>query len=56
MSREFLLFLISVMWSRLRRISGGIVTLGSIDDHRERLKLIWSFSEAPNRMAGRDGI
>jgi hypothetical protein len=43
-------FLISVMWF------GGIVTLGSIDDHRESLKLIWSFSEAADRMVGKDDI
>jgi hypothetical protein len=33
-------------------ITGGIVTLVSIDDHRERLKLIWSFSEAADSMVG----
>jgi len=37
-------------------ITGGIMTLVSIDDHRERLKLIWSFSEAADSMVGRDGI
>jgi len=31
-------------------ITGGIVTLATIDDHRERLKLIWSFSEAADSM------
>ncbi len=40
----------------LRRSTGGIVTLASIDDHREHLKLIWSFSEAADSMSGRDGI
>jgi len=37
-------------------ITGGIMTLVSIDDHSERLKLIWSFSEAADSMVGRDGI
>jgi hypothetical protein len=31
-------------------ITSGIMTLVSIDDHRERLKLIWSFSEAADSM------
>jgi hypothetical protein len=56
MSRESLLFFISVMWFGRLRLSGGIVTLGSIDDHRESLKLIWSFSEAADRMVGKDDI
>jgi hypothetical protein len=34
----------------LRRSPAAIVTLASIDDHRERLKLIWSFSEAADSM------
>jgi hypothetical protein len=33
-------------------ITGGIVTLVSIDDHGEPLKLIWSFSEAADSMVG----
>jgi hypothetical protein len=56
MSRESLLFFISVMWFGRLRLSGGIVTLGSIDDHRESLKLIWSFSEVADRMVGKDDI
>ena len=36
--------------SPLRRSTARIVTLASIDDHRERLKLIWSFSEAADSM------
>jgi hypothetical protein len=52
MSRESLLFFISVMWFGRLRLSDGIVTLGSIDDHRESLKLIWSFSEAADSMVG----
>ena len=50
MSSDFsFLFRMSLMWL-LRRSPGGIVTLASIDDHRERLKLIWSFSEAADSM------
>jgi hypothetical protein len=56
MSRESLLFFISVMWFGRLRLSDSIVTLGSIDDHRESLKLIWSFSEAADRMVGKDDI
>jgi hypothetical protein len=56
MSRESLLFFISVMWFGRLRLAGGIVTLSSSDDHRESLKLIWSFSEAADRMVGKDDI
>jgi hypothetical protein len=34
------------MFSATATITDGIVTLTSVDDHRERLKLIWSFPEA----------
>ena len=34
----------------MRRFTGGIVILAIMDDHRERLKLIWSFSEAAHSM------
>ena len=37
-------------------INRGIVTSASIDDHRELLKLIWSFSEATDSMSGGDDI
>jgi hypothetical protein len=33
-------------------ISFGIVPLVGMDDHRERLKLIWSFSGAADSMVG----
>jgi hypothetical protein len=57
MSRDFSFFF-EYGWcgSAAAVITGGIVTLASIDDHRERLKLIWSFSEAADSMSGRDGI
>src|SRR5882762_4041835 len=44
------LFRMSLMWFRRCGDHGVIVTLASIDDHRERLKLIWSFSEAAHSM------
>jgi hypothetical protein len=51
MSSDFsFLFRMSLMWFRRCGDPGGIVTLASIDDHRERLKLIWSFSEAADSM------
>jgi hypothetical protein len=51
MSSDFsFLFRMSLMCSAAAAITGGMVTLASIDDHRERLKLIWSFSEAADSM------
>ena len=44
------------MGSAAAAITGRIVTSASIDDHRERLKLIWSFSEAADSMSRGDGI
>ena len=58
MSRDFSFFFrISLnVVSAAAAITGGMVTLASIDDHREHLKLIWSFSEAADSMSGRNGI
>ena len=53
---QFLLLVSNVADVVAAAITGGIVTLASIDDHRERLNLIWSFSEAADSMSGRDGI
>jgi hypothetical protein len=54
MSWRVLLLVLNIadVVSAAAAITGGIVTLVSIDDHRERLKLIWSFSEAANSMVG----
>jgi hypothetical protein len=40
----------------LRGSLGGMVTLGSSNNHRERLKLIWSFSGAADNMVGKDDV
>jgi len=58
MSYCFLLFVLNIAdaFPTAAAANNGIVTWPSIDDDRERLKLIWSFSEAANRMADKDGI
>jgi hypothetical protein len=54
MSWRVLLLVLNIadVVSAAAAITGGIVTLVSIDDHRERLKLIWSFSEPADSMVG----
>ena len=48
--KRFLLLVSNVADVVAAAITGGILTLASINDHRERLKLIWSFSEAADSM------
>jgi hypothetical protein len=43
------------MGSAAAATTGATVTLGRTDDHRQRLKLIWSFTEAENSIGPNTG-